>query len=373
MSKHYDVLIVGGGIAGVSLGYALAPSRSVALIEMEPGLAHHATGRSAATFITAMGSKPIRALTSASREFFENPPKGFETPLAKPLGMLCVATDGQGPVLREAHAELVGEVNDLTLLDADEAQALNPLLRDGYVELGMLEPRAMELDVHAIHQGYTRGFRQSGGQVHLDAKLISAAYSSGRWRVRLSDGEECSAPILVNAAGAWVDEVATAAGVNPVGIQPLRRTMFTLGAPTNIALDDVPLTADLSSTFYLKPDGEQLLCSPSDEGLQVPGDAQPDELEIARCLDAVSEIFRLETRHVRSSWAGLRSFVADRVPVVGFDEKHEGFFWFAGQGGFGIQTAPALSTAAFALFDDREWGKELTEWGVRPDILAPRQ
>jgi D-arginine dehydrogenase len=338
---------------------------------MESTLAFHTTGRSAATFLESYGGPQIRALTTSSRAFLEDPPDYFESRPLSPLPLLFVAPEGRGQLIRALQAEVSALVPDVHLVEPDEAQQLNPLLRPGYVELGMLEPGAMEIDVHAVHQGYVRGLRDRKGHIQASAKLVDASRSAGVWTVTDSAGERHQAPVIVNAAGAWVDEVAVLVGATPIGILPLRRTIFMLGAPEGLVTSGLPLTGDIDATFYMKPEGPQFLCSPADEVLQSPGDARPDETEIARALDALESATTVNSRHVRTSWAGLRSFTPDRVPVVGFDPAVEGFFWFAGQGGYGIQTAPAMARSGAALIRGENWPEDLRAMGLVAADVAP--
>jgi D-arginine dehydrogenase len=347
--KPYDVVVIGGGIAGASVGYELAADRSVCLLERESTLALHTTGRSAATFIESLGGSQIRGLTKSSRAFYEDPPETFTGPLLTPLPLLLTAPAGRADAVREMHGQISALTPDVRLVGEAETRRLNPLLRPGYPELALLEPGAMEIDVHAVHQGYVRGIRQRDGAVHKSAGVVSATRTGAAWSVTDAAGETYQAPVVVNAAGAWVDEVARAAGARPIGIRPLLRTIFMVAAPSGMDLAGLPLTADVDEAFYFKPEGAQLLCSPAEETLTPPSDAKPDETSIARALDAINEVTMLNARHVRGSWAGLRSFAPDRNPVVGFDAEAEGFFWFAGQGGFGIQTAPALARLGAAL------------------------
>jgi len=368
--KSYDALIIGGGMAGVSLGYELSADRSVGLLEMETTLAFHTTGRSAATFLESYGGPEVRALTTSSRTFLENPPDVFESKPLKPLPLLFVAPEGRGDLVRRLQADVSALVHDVRLVDADEACGLNPVLAPGYVELAMLEPGAMEIDVHAVHRGYVRGLRRRKGEVHVSAKVAGASYRDGLWTLTDAHGEWFQAPVVVNAAGAWADEVAALAGVSPVGIMPLRRTIFMLGAPDGLDTSRLPLTGDIDGTWYIKPEGPQFLCSPADEVLQPPSDAKPDEIQIARALDAINTATSLNSRHVRSAWAGLRNFVPDRVPVVGFDPLAEGFFWFVGQGGYGIQTAPAMARAGAAVIRGEQFPWDIRQRGLTACDLA---
>ncbi|HEV7204278.1 MAG TPA: FAD-dependent oxidoreductase [Jatrophihabitans sp.] len=364
----YDVLVIGGGMAGVSIGYELAADRRVGLLEMEATLAFHTTGRSAAMFLESYGGAPIRALTTASRAFLENPPDDVESALLTPRAMLHIAAAGRGEQLRQLHRDVLPLVPDVRLFEGDDVRALQPLLRPGHVEVGLLEPGAMEVDVHALHQGYVRGLRRRGGEIAASAGMVSAQRTAGVWTVTDRAGGTWQAPVVVDAAGAWADEVAMLFGARPVGLRPLRRTAFMIDGVAGG--DDGPMIADIDDTFYIKPEGHQYLCSPSDETPQPPSDARPDELEIARALDAIAEATTLDVRHVRSAWAGLRSFVADRTPVVGPDTV-DGFFWCAAQGGYGIQTAPALARTAASLLRGEPVPDDVARRGLAAADLAP--
>lgn len=369
--NNYDVIIIGGGIAGVSIGYELSSDRSVGLLEMEETLAYHATGRSAATFLESYGGEVIRVLTTSSRAFYENPPNIFEESPLTPLPLLWLGSEGEADLIRELHASVSLMVPGVRLLGPEETYEVNPILRPGSVELSMLELGASEIDVHAVHQGYCRGFRLRNGEIRTSSKVTKATYASGMWSLVTRDGEEYRAPVVINAAGAWVDEVASIAGVDPIGILSLRRSIFMIGAPEGLETSGLPFTGDISGTYYIKPEGRQFLCSPADETPQPPGDARPDELEIARALDAVNLVTTLDARHVRSSWSGLRSFTPDRVPIVGFDLKAEGFFWFAGQGGYGIQTAPSMARTGAAVVRGLDIPGDVRARGLESAALAP--
>lgn len=368
--RSYDVLIIGGGIAGVSIAYELAADRSVCVLEMESALATHTTGRSAATFIESLGSSQIRGLTTASRAFFEAPPASFAAPLLNPLPLLLIGPAGHERTIRSMCAEISVLTPEVRIVDEHELRQLNPLVRPGFAELALLEPRAMEIDTHAVHHGYVKGLRQRGGVVRPSAKLVSATRRGGLWVAVDAANEIYQAPVLVNAAGAWVDEVAQLAGAQPIGIRPLLRTIFLVDAPEGVQTLGLPMTADVTETFYIKPEAAQFLCSPSDETPVPPGDAKPDELTIARGLDTVNAATVLNARHVRSSWAGLRSFAPDRHPVVGFDPQAEGFFWFAGQGGSGLQTAPALARLGAALLRSDDVPDDVIARGVDVEQLV---
>ncbi len=364
-----EVLVVGGGVAGASIASELALEHSVLLLEREQDLGRHATGRSAATFVETLGGREIRALTRASRPFLEAPPDGFGPSPLSPMSLLYVGRrGGRQESLQALYDEVRAEVPDVQLLDAAQTEAVAGYLRPGLAAAGLYEPRAMELDVAGLHQGYVRALRSRGGEVLRQRELADAAYD-GRWLVTDSAGEQHRARFVVDAAGAWCDEVARRCGVRPIGIRPLRRTVFTVPS-RDVQPGAWPMVVDADETFYVKPETGQLLCSPMDETPEPPGDARPETLDIARTMDVLDEVTTLAPRRVLTSWAGQRSFAPDRLPVVGTAPDHPGFFWFAGQGGVGVQTSPALSRTGAALLSGRELPSDLQEAGVRADDLA---
>lgn len=369
--RTYDVIIIGGGIGGVSIGYELASDRTVCLLEQESTLAFHTTGRSAALFLETYGNKPIRALTSASRGFLLEPPVHFESELLSPRSLLQFATRGRGAILESMFDQVRSLTPDAQLVSSRDAHDLFPPLRADHIDLALHEPGSMEIDVHALHQGFLRGLRKRGGCVETDSGVVYLQRRDGIWHVTSRDGTVRRAGIVVNAAGAWADSVASLAGAQRSGIRPLRRTIFMIGAPEEMDTNALPTLSDIDESFYIKPEGAQLLCSPADETPVEPSDARPDELEIARALDAIHETTTLTARHVRSSWAGLRSFVADRTPVVGFDPRVDGFFWCAGQGGYGIQTCSALSRVGAALIRGTDLPSDVVDRGLAAADLAP--
>ena len=365
MTDDFDVIVIGGGMAGVSIGSELSATLRVVVLDMEATLAFHTTGRSAAMFLETYGGPVIRALTTASREYLAAP---RDEPLLRPLPMLYVARPGHGAAVRALHADVSTVVPDAELLTPAAAAALQPLLRPAAIEVAVLEPGAMELDVHGLHQDYVHTLRRRGAAIVVRAPVAEAVRAHGRWAVRSPDGRVWRAPMVVNAAGAWADVVAGRFGAAAVGLQALRRTAFMVDAPPGAG---PPMIADIDDAFYVKPDAGRMLCSPADETPQEPGDARPDTTEIARALDVINAVTTLNCRQVRSSWAGLRNFVADRSPVVGFDPAVEGFFWFAAQGGYGIQTAPALARTGAALLTGALPPADVAARGLTAAALAP--
>lgn len=363
----FDVVVIGAGIAGAAAAYEMAADRSVLLLEQEAHPGHHTTGRSAALFSETYGNAAIRALTAGSRRFYMQPPAGFATPLLSPRGVIMVARPDQAARL-QAWVESVGPA--ASAMTAAEVLARVPVLRRDYVGAGALEPGAMDIDVHALHDGYLRGTKARGAAIVTNARLDGLTRSGAGWTVRGGAGT-WAAEAVVNAAGAWADQVAALAGAAPCGLQPMRRTALTVDLPDGVDAAGWPVVIDADEGFYFKPEGGRLLLSPADETPMPPCDVQPDELDIAICVDRVQRAADLPVRRVVRAWAGLRSFVADRSPVVGLDPGVPGFFWLAGQGGYGIQTAPAMGRLAAALLARRGVPADLADRGVDAAALAP--
>ncbi|MCA2220698.1 NAD(P)/FAD-dependent oxidoreductase [Nonomuraea aurantiaca] len=342
-----NFLIVGGGVAGASAGYFLAESGTVTLLEMEHAPGYHATGRSAALFSEYFGNPAVRALTTASRPFLTAPPPGFaDGPLLTPRGVLTLCPVGAEKRFAEMLADGLEAPTPVREIDHDEAHRLCPIVRSGWYSRAMLKPGAMDIDVAALHQGFLGGIRTRGGQVITSARVRSLSRRDGLWRAE-TDAGEFTAPIVVNAAGAWADEVAGLAGVRPIGLRPLRRTAFLTDLPQSGA-GGWPMVTDVADTFYFKPESGRLLVSPADATPMPPGDARPDDLDIAIGVERLQRATTLVIRSVRHAWAGLRSAVADDTPVVGEAPDAPGFVWLAALGGYGVQTAPAVGRIAAA-------------------------
>ena len=341
-----DALVIGGGIAGVSLAYELAADRDVLLLEAESALAIHTTGRSAATWIDSYGPPFVRDLSEASRDWFLTPPIATDGPLASPMGCLWLGVPGHEIRLKE-----LAQTPGVELLDGPQAEELCPVLKPGLVPEAVYDVRALDLDVAGLHHAYTRAFKARGGQVHTRAALVSAERKNGTWRVTTTAGQ-FEAPLLINAAGAWGDQVATASDVAPLGLEPRRRSIFQ-SVPRE-PVGTFPFTITVDERFYLKPEGDGVLASPVDADLQEPGDSKPSELNIARAIDDINETTTLGLRSVRAAWAGQRTFAPGGNPVARFDDENDGFFWFVGQAGWGIQIAPAHAIRAAAAIRARE-------------------
>ena len=367
-----DIIVIGAGIAGASVAAHLAETRRVILLEREDRPGYHSTGRSAALFTEIYGNAAIRALTRASREFlFETPPGFADSPLTRPRGCLYIATAAQLESLRAFRAK--SDIETATRrLELDEAHALCPILRRDYVAGALLEPDCADIDVSALHQGYLRLFRRRDGRLLTRSAVRAAVRRDGLWQVQAGE-HVLDAPIIVNAAGAWADEVAALAGIPKVGLEPRRRTAVLVDAPPGREVSGGPFVNDVEERFYFKPDAGSLFLSPADETPVEPMDAQPEELDIAEAVERVEAATTLQVKRLKARWAGLRTFAPDRTPVVGFSSAGSGFFWLAGQGGYGIQTAPALSRTAAALLLGAALPAQLAEQGVDPAALSPER
>lgn len=372
LHSHYDFIVIGAGIAGASVAAELADDATVLLLEMEAQPGYHTTGRSAAMFAPGYGPRPIRALTRASSAFFHNPPAGFaEAPLLRPRDVVMIARDDQHASLDALHSALA-EDSQVRLIDRAELRDRLPLLRDGYADAAILDQTGSDIDVHALHQGYLRIVKARGGDLITGAEVTGASSSGGAWTVSTRAGE-FKARSLINAAGAWADQLGKMAGAQPIGLVPKRRTAMIIAAPKGVDVDAMPLAVDVDEEFYLKPDAGRLLISPANEDPMDPCDAQPDELDIAFCVDRIERAFDLSVRRIENRWAGLRSFVADKAPVAGYDPDLVGFFWLAGQGGYGIQSSPALSRAAAALALNRAIPDDILAQRLDPISLSPER
>ncbi|GGA26325.1 NAD(P)/FAD-dependent oxidoreductase [Neptunicoccus cionae] len=367
-----DVIVIGAGIAGASVAANLSESCTVLLAEMESQPGYHTTGRSAAVFAPSYGPEGVRALTRASRGFYDAPPEGFcDAPLLTPREILMIAREDQAAAL-DALIETASRDTAVERLDAAGLQDHQPLLRAGYANAGMLDRGGQDIDVAALHQGYLRQFKSRGGTLLRDAEVISLQHDATGWSVDTKAGT-LKAPVVVNAAGAWADQIGALAEAEAIGLKPKRRTAMMVQEPAGFTRRDAPITIDIEEQFYLKPDAGRLLLSPADETPSDPCDAQPDEMDVAICADRIMKAFDLDIRRIETKWAGLRSFVADKEPVIGFSTTAQGFFWMAGQGGYGIQTAPAAGRLASALVQGKPVPSDLIDHGFDQARVSPER
>ncbi len=370
MTASFDVIVLGAGMAGASIAAELAPQCKVLLLEVEDQPGRHSTGRSAAMFFESYGNATVRALTRASRTFLERPPEGFaDVPLMTPRAAMFVA-DAEGLPRLSAMLEAPDAAPTLQRLTAAQALARVPILRPEWLAGAAIDESGCDMDVAAIHQGYLRTARRVGAQLVLGAAEVAIGRNARTWQLRSRAGD-FNAPLLVNAAGAWADVVAKSAGARCVGLQPKRRTALMLPLPDGHDVRDWPLTIDVDETVYFKPDAGQLLLSPANEDHMEPCDVAPEELDVALAVHRFETLTTVQVARINRRWAGLRSFVADRSPVAGFDAQVEGFFWLAGQGGYGIQMAPALARTAAALLLGQALPGDIAALGVSVAALAP--
>ncbi len=369
-----DVVVIGGGIAGVSAAaFAAVAGATVTLLERESALSAHATGRSAALYLANYGLAQTRRLTVASRAFLEDPPDGFaDAPLLSPRGVVWVGGEADRGKLHDVAVEGRGYDPDVTELDGEQVRELCPVLRPEHSVAGVLEPGAADVDVAALHSGFVRLLRAHGGTVVRSAAVVGIERAGARWRVA-TPAASFSCDRVVNAAGAWGDEVAGLAalvGITPVGLRPLRRTAMTVGLPAGVDARRWPSVNHVRGDWYFKPEGDGLLVSPADETPSAPCDAKPDELDVALALERVAEATTLPMRSVRSTWAGLRTFAPDGELVLGPDPAEPTFVWCVGQGGYGIQSAAAAGqlTAELALGLQPDWTAEA---GIDLTLLLP--
>ncbi len=368
----FDFAIIGAGIAGASVAARLAAHSRVVVLERESQPGYHSTGRSAAMFMESYGPPMVRALTRASRAFFLQPPQGFaEQALLHARGALYLALLGQQPALDALQRELGDNCPGLRRLDRDATLSLLPCLRPETVLGALLDPMAMDIDVHALHQGFLRMLRRSGGVMRTRAELAQAQRVDGHWQLGLADGQTVLARSVVNAAGAWADQVGALCGAAPIGLVPRRRSAFTFAPPQGVDVSAWPVASSLDESWYIKPDAGVLLGSPANADATVPHDVVPEELDIATAIHHIEAATTLQIRRPLRTWAGLRSFVPDGEMVIGWDTQCDGLFWLAAQGGYGIQSAPGAAELAAALLRHESLPAHLLQQGVDVAALAP--
>jgi D-arginine dehydrogenase len=334
-----DIIVIGAGIAGLSAAAELAADATVTVLDMESQPGYHASGRSAAYFAAAYGKKIIRDITGCCESFLRTPPEGFtEVELFHPRDCMFFGREDQAEKLQAMQEDNPR----LQFLDADDVRKRVPVLSEDYLYGAVWDRKGGDLDVDALLQGFLRLFRRRGGELLTGRQVSSLEREGGVWTVA-AGSQRFQAPIVVNAAGAWVERTASLAGLEPLGIIPLRRTALTIDPPGGVDIRGWPEMVDADEDFYFKPDAGQLMISPADETPSQPCDAQPEDIDVAMGVYRFEQATGLDIRSVNHSWAGLRTFAPDRVFVAGFDPRAEGFFWLAGQGGYGVQSSPAMA------------------------------
>lgn len=364
--QTFDVAIIGGGIAGLSLAYFLSPHRSVAVLERETALGYHSTGRSAAEFVLRYNAPEICALAAIAKDFFDSPPDGFsDIPLLKQRGGVMIATAEKAARLEEVFRTELAFTPELEPLDEAEMLARLPILKPDYAAAAFYDPNFWDIEVESLLQGYVKGARRNGAEIRERHAVLSARHDGQVWTVETASGT-VRAKIIVNAAGGWADPAAEMFGIKPLGIIPHRRTAITIDLPEGIDISDMPEINEVDEDFYMKPDAGRLFASPADATPCEPGDVQPEELDVAWAAHYIEEATTIPVRRVAKSWAGMRSFSPDKLPVIGFAPDRPDFFWLAGQGGYGILTSPALASLAASLLG----GAALPE-GFKAQVLDP--
>jgi len=365
-----DYLIIGAGISGAAAAYELAPHGKVLLVEAEASAGFHSTGRSAALYTPNYGSTLVRKLNRLSHEFLLSPPDGFcAQPLLSQRGMMSVAAPGQESQLSELIAQ---GGSDVERLDAEQALAMAPFLCREHLIGAAYEAVVADMDVDALHQGFLRGVRQRGGELLLGSRVVGLQRDAAGWQVDLGE-RRLHARVVVNAAGAWADQIASMAGVALIDLIPRRRTAILVDPPAGMSLTSVPAVDFMGVDNYIKPDAGQLMVSPGDETPVDPQDIQPDDMDVAVLVDWLENETCVEVRRLNHQWAGLRSFVADGAPVVGFDTAAEGFFWLAAQGGYGIMMSSALARASASLITENALPQDFIDAGVTESDLSAQR
>jgi D-arginine dehydrogenase len=367
--ERADFLIVGGGVAGLSAAARLARHGRAIVLEAEDAIGFHSSGRSATFSHFGIGNRIVRALTAQSRAFFLEPD---EPALAKRHPALFIATRDMAEPLVALKAAMAPFAPGLR--DCDEAQMLElfPPLRTGpgAIVAGVLDPDGLRLDSDALLQRLARDIRGLGSRLRTASRVGAIAREGNAWSVATANGDRFAAPVLINAAGAWADEIAAAAGIAPIGLRPLRRTIIVVDPPPGADVSRWPFVKTAVDDFYILPEAGKLMASPVDEVESGPCDAQPDEYDVALGASKTERYTTLPVKRIAHRWAGLRTFTPDRTPAIGFDPDHPGFFWLAGQGGFGLQTAPAVAAAAEALVSGAAWPEGLAHAGLAASDLA---
>ncbi len=343
--KHYDITIIGAGIAGAGIAAHLPADKKVLLLEAEDQPGYHSTGRSAAAFVANYGNATIRALNLLSLPRFQSPEcYGIEQPLLSERGEMVLCRPGQD----ERFSAHLAENPGLQEIPIAEAYAHVPVLREGRFNRAAIEPNAYDIDVDLLHQAWLKISTKSGHRLRCNARVNALQNIEAGWQIRTAT-ETFHSTVIVNAAGAWADSIAEMAAVPALGLTPKRRSIAAIASPPGVDTSRWPLMMDIDEDWYAIPRSGQLLVSPADADPVAAGDAYTDDLVLAEGIDRFEQATTISVDRVEHSWAGLRTFASDNTPIVGYDSRVKDFFWLAGQGGYGIQTAPAMSEIAAAL------------------------
>jgi D-arginine dehydrogenase len=365
--EHYDIAIIGAGIAGASIAARLAGKRRCIILEMEERAGYHTTGRSAAAYEPNYGVSASLAFTRASGKFHKSPPPGFaEAAIFTPRGSLFFEAEGQ----EQKTVKLLKEADGLSEISEAEAQGFFPVLRKGYAKRIFRDHGTGDLDVDLLHRGYLRMAKAGGCVMALSSPVQALERKNDAWIVSLGD-RKISANIVVNASGAWGDVVGAMAGAAPKGLQPKRRSIGVIPMDASLRSEHWPMVTDVGETWYTKPQSGKLLVSSADVTPVEPHDAYADDMAIAEGIERMMNATTIEVDRLEHSWGGLRSFVSDGNPVVGFDPNVKNFFWLVGQGGYGIQSSPALSETAAALVLGEAIPNHILDFGLKPEDISP--
>lgn len=367
-----DFCVIGGGIAGLSIAYELRAKAKVVVLEKETDLSYHSTGRSAALYSEFIATPLALALSRLSRPFLTSPPPVFSmAPLHRDIGCVFTATRQQATLVQQKMAQHAA----LQLLDQEQLSALIPILRLGEESItsGLYEKKAFRIDVAALVNAYRSQFIAGGGEIRCKAEVVALTHDTGGWKIQLSNNEVIHSRKIVNAAGAWGDKVAEMAGIVPLGLQPMRRTIITFDGPDYADTRHWPAVGGIDGGYYILPEAGLLAGSAADEVASPAYDAQPEEYDIALAAHNIESNTTLNIKRIQHKWAGLRTFAPDRKLVAGYDSQNHNFFWFVGQGGFGIQTAVAAAQAAATLALEDVLPAHFQEAGVTANALSPQR
>ncbi len=369
MQTEFDIIVIGAGIAGASVAAHLVSYKKTLILEMEERPGYHTTGRSAASFEPNYGPPPMLAFTRASVAFFKSPLKGFtEGPLLTHRDSLFLEAEGQ----EDFTKKLLAHSSELEEISETRATSLFPILRPGYAKRSFLDANTGDLDVDLLHRGFLRQFKEQGGTLVVNAAAQCIKRTQNNWHVTTPAGIFIS-PIIVNAAGAWGDEIARMAGVAPIGLTPKRRSIGVVPITSHPNFALWPMVTDNAETWYAKPQSGKLIVSSADATQVEPHDAYADDMAIAEGVERLMQATTFEVTHLDHSWGGLRTFAPDGNPVIGFDPSMDGFFWLAGQGGYGIQSAPALSRTAAAVLQHKSIPQDVIDAGLDIDDIHPQR
>ncbi|MBV8428651.1 MAG: FAD-binding oxidoreductase [Hyphomicrobiales bacterium] len=371
MGRSFDFIVVGAGIAGASAAFALSRHGRVALLEMESQPGFHSTSRSAAVLSCAYGPRSWQILSAASAIFYAEPLEGFtDVALARPLGALYLAASHEERGLKAQAADLAVRGVACELVSAETARRMVPVVHMEKFTLGLHEPGCVDLDANALLHGYLRQARRNGAETLVNAEAAVITRSCGVWRVA-TRREALEAPILVNAAGAWADEITARAGLPRRGLRPLRRTAITFALPAGHDVRKWPMTFDVGETWYFKPEGADIMVSPADLVPTEPCDAQPDAYDVAVAIDRIESVTSMKVDRPKSRWAGLRTFAPDHEAVIGPDPEEPSFIWYAGQGGNGVMASQAAGEVCAALAIGEDIPETVARFGLTTDMIAP--